>query len=213
MIKINNYILTYLFLLFIGILLYKYFPFENYIPYDENKLYNLKKNQTLFMYVPLNKLTFSQSNVSNQMSNDEDLVNYSKRLKDYYHKNNKISFLDRDPPRAIYWPDNNSLQLLDNRRAVAVIKIFCPNCINTSDLPNNIYIPVRIYHPDTELEERYKNKYHPTRCFKTKEFCDSIGKFRKPNTYGEAVVFRSINSYNNYTPNTITNLIPNIENN
>jgi hypothetical protein len=165
------------------------------------------------MYIPLNKLNFSQSRVSNKMGDKEDLFGYSKKILDYYLKTDKISFLNRDPPRAIYWKKTNTIQLLDNRRVVAVIKIFCPNCSYTYELPNNIYIPLRIYHPDYVLEEKHRSKYQPTICFKTKLFCDSIGKFRKPNSYGEAVIFRSINSYDNYNLNTVTNTIPVLENN
>ena len=196
------------FSIFIGIFIYQSFIKIKFIPYNENKLLHLDSMSTLYMYVPLNKLNFSQSRVSYKMGNDEELMDYSRKIKQQYLKTGKICFLNRDAPRAIYWKKNNTIQLLDNRRAVAVIKIFCPNCSNTSQLPNNIYIPLRIYNPDYLLEEKYRSKYHPTKCFKTKSFCDAIGKFRKPNTYGEAVIFRSLNSYNNYNINTITNSIP-----
>ena len=203
-----EYILIIFFLMLIGIIIYKVFIKKKYISYDENKLFELDNKKPLYMYIPLNKLNFSQSQVSNKMGDDEDLNKYSKKIKEYYLKTGKISFLNRDPPRAIYWKKTNTIQLLDNRRAVAAIKIFCPNCSYTYELPNNIFIPLRIYDPDCELEEKYRSKYQPTICFKSKSFCDSIGKFRKPNTYGEAVIFRSINSYNNYNLNTTTNSIP-----
>jgi hypothetical protein len=210
-------IYTYILLIFLVIILlliiYNYFFINKYIPYDENKLINMNNENPLYMFVPLNKLTFSQSYISYKMKNDEELQSYSKRIKENYIKTNKISFLNRDPPRGIVWKKNNTIQLLDNRRAVAAIKIFCPDCKYTDELPNNIFIPIRIYNPDTKLDPRLQIKYKPTICFKSQSFCNSIGKFNKPNTYGEAVIYRSINSYDNYHVNSITNKIPIIEKN
>lgn len=201
-------ILILVFFMIIGFFIYKVFIKNIYIPFNENKLFELDNQTPLYMYIPINKLNFSQSQVSYNMGDGEDLFKYSKKIKQHYLKTGTISFLNSDPPRAIYWKKTNSIQLLDNRRAVSVIKIFCPKCSYTYQLPNNIYIPLRIYHPDYLLEEKHRTKYHPTRCFKSKSFCNSIGKFTKPNTYGEAVIFRSINSYHNYNLNTITNSIP-----
>lgn len=195
-------------LIILFLILYKYFSNNNYIPYDENKLKKMDKGDTIYMLVPLNKITFSQSYISNKMRDDEEILSYSKRIKENYLKTNKISFLNHNPPKGVYWKNNNTIQLIDNRRVVSVIKIFCPDCEYTYQLPDNIFIPIRIFNPETKLEPRFQNKYNPTICFKSKSFCNSIGKFKKPNTYGEAVIFRSINSYYNYNINNIPNKIP-----
>jgi hypothetical protein len=209
-------IIIIIIIIIILILIYifcNYFLTKEFIPYDKDKLNKIKKNQQLNMYVPLNILHFSQSNISNKMNNNEDLFLYSKKIKENYLKTNKISFLQRNPPKAIFWEKTNKLQLLDNRRAVAAIKIFCKNCEYTNELPNNIFIPVRILHPDTLLEKNFKNRFNQKKCFlSTKELCKSLGKNNKPNTFGEAVLFRSKNSIDYYNLNTNTTKIPKILN-
>ena len=135
-----QYILMLIILILILIyIFYNYFLTKEFIPYDKDNLNKITKNQILNMYIPLNILHFSQSNVLNKMDNGEDLFLYSKKIKENYLKTNKISFLQRNPPKAIFWKDTNTLQLLDNRRAVAAIKIFCKNCEYTNELPNNIH--------------------------------------------------------------------------
>ena len=209
-----QYILMLIILILILIyIFYNYFLTKEFIPYDKDNLNKITKNQILNMYIPLNILHFSQSNVLNKMDNGEDLFLYSKKIKENYLKTNKISFLQRNPPKAIFWKDTNTLQLLDNRRAVAAIKIFCKNCEYTNELPNNIFIPLLIFHPETLLKEKYKKKFHPTICFlSNNELCESLEKFNKPNTFGEAVLFRSKNSIDYYNLNTNTTKIPKIVN-
>lgn len=182
-----------------------------FVPYNQILLDNIDKKNPLYMYVPLNKLTFSQSHVDDELRDNENIYSYSRRIKNHYLKTGKISFLNHKSPKAVYWKKTNCIQLLDNRRIVAVIKSFCSGCTKSEQLPDNIMVPIIIHHPETKLKKRLKKRYHPTICFKGKAYCNKIGKMNKPDTFGEAVTVRSISSYDNYYPLIITNRIPLIE--
>ena len=176
---------------------------KEFIPYNQEILDNLTNKHPLYLYVPLNKVIFSQSKVYKKLSDGENISDYSKRIKQHYKNTNQVSFLNHKIPKAIYLKEMNKFQLKDNRRIVAAIKAFYPNVEYTNEIPGKFYIPLIIHHPNEEL-----SKEKIVDCFKKKSECRKYGKTGSPSTYLEYIIWRSLNSYDDYFPFKITNRIP-----
>lgn len=201
----KNKLYIYVCIFTILILIYYFWNFNKneFISYNQEILDNLTNKYPIYMYAPLNKVIFSQSKVNKNLSDGESLHDYSKRIKQYYKKTDQISFLNRKAPNAIYLKEMDKFQLKDNRRVVAVIRAFYPNVQYTSEIPDNFFIPIIIHHPNEELTEK-----HRVHCFKKKLECRKYGKTGSPSNYLEYIIWRSLNSYNNYFPFKITNHVP-----
>lgn len=201
--KTNLYIYICIFTILLLIYCIWYFNKNKFVPYNQEILNNLTDKYPLYMYVPLNKVIFSQSKVNKKLSDGESMHDYSKRIKHYYNKTNQISFLNHKVPNVIYLNKMDKFQLKDNRRVVAVIRAFYPKVKYTNEIPDNFYIPLIIHHPNEELTEK-----HRVNCFKKKSECRKYGKTGSPSNYLEYIIWRSINSFDNYFPFKITDRVP-----
>jgi hypothetical protein len=92
--KNKLYIYVSIFILAILICCKWYFNKKEFIPYNQEILDNLTNKYPLYMYVPLNKLMFSQSRVYKNLSDDESINSYSMRIKNNYNKTNQIDFVN-----------------------------------------------------------------------------------------------------------------------
>jgi hypothetical protein len=180
-----------------------YFNKKEFIPYNQEILDNLTDKYPLYMYIPLNKVIFSQSKVYKNLSNGESISDYSKNIKQHYKNTNQISFLNHKVPKAIYLKKMDKFQLKDNRRVVAVIKAFYPKVKYTNEIPDKFYIPLIVHHPNEKISEK-----KIVDCFKKKSECIKYGKTGSPSNYLEYIIWRSINSYDDYFPFKITNRVP-----
>ena len=201
--KINLYIYVCIFILAILIYCIWHFNKKKFIPYNQEILDNLTDKYPLYMYIPLNKVIFSQSKVNNKLSDGKSMRDYSNDIKQHYKNTNQIDFLNRKAPNAIYLKEMDKFQLKDNRRVVAAIRAFYPKVKYTNEIPDNFYIPLIIHHPNEELTEK-----HRVNCFKKKSECRKYGKTGSPSNYLEYIIWRTINSYEDYFPFKITNRIP-----
>ena len=201
--KINLYIYICSFIILIIIYCMRYFNKKEFITYNQEILNNLTNTYPLYMHVPLNKVIFSQSKVNKNLSDGENMSDYSKRIKQHYKNTNQINFLNRKAPNAIYFKEMDKYHLKDNRRVVAVIKAFYPNVEYVNEIPDKFYVPLIIHHPNEELTEK-----HRVNCFKKKSECRKYGKTGSPSNYLEYIIWRTINSYEDYFPFKITNRIP-----
>jgi hypothetical protein len=201
--KIKLYIYVCIFILAILIYCIWHFNKKKFIPYNQEILDNLTDKYPLYMYIPLNKVIFSQSKVNNKLSDGKSMRDYSNDIKQHYKNTNQIDFLNRKVPKAIYLKKMDKFQLKDNRRVVAVIRAFYPKVKYTNEIPDNFYIPLIVHHPNEELTEK-----KIVDCFKKKSECIKYGKTGSPSNYLEYIIWRSLNSYHDYFPFKITNRVP-----
>jgi len=164
--------------------------------YNEEIISNLTEKKAIYMYVPLNKVNFSQSHISTNMGDGQKIKKYSKKIAKEYKQTNKIDFLGYSPPHFVYWSDIDRFQTIDNRRVYAVVKAVSEECSSTEELSNDIMIPAIIHHPNEKIHGEYKNKFKTFICHKDNlNSCLRHVKYRTPKTYGDAIIYRSISTY------------------
>ena len=169
---------------------------QKYMYYDTEIISSLTEKEAIYMYIPLNKVNFSQSQVSETMGDGKKIKKYSKKIAKEYKQNNTIDFLGYSPPNLVYWSDIDRFQTIDNRRVYAAVKAVSEECSSTEELSSDIMFPAIIHHPNEKIHGEYKNKFKTFICHKDNlNSCLRHVKYRTPKTYGEAIIYRSVSTY------------------